>query len=237
MTDITAGDFIYTPGSSALGNPFDSFTFEVENNGGTANGGVDTDPNPKTMTIDVVVPNQPPSSADNSVTTLENTPYVFQTSDFPFNDPNSPAFTLNAVEITSVPTAGALTDNASGTAVLVTAGTFVSVADISSGHLVFTATTDTSGTGYANFTFQVQNDGGTLAGGVDTDPTANTMTINVTFVNQPPSGANKTISIGENSAYVFQQSDFGFSDPNIPANSFNAVEITTLPSNGAPHRQ
>ncbi len=232
VTDIAAGHFTYTPTSNTLGNPYDSFTFQVENNGGTANGGVNTDPNPKTMTIAVVVPNMAPSSADNSVTTPENVPYVFQTSDFPFSDPNNPPYSLNAVEITMLPTAGTLTDDASGTPVAVSAGTFVSVADITNGDLIFTPATDTSGSAYASFTFQVQNNGGTLAGGVDTDPTANTMTINVTYVNQPPAGANNTVTTSENSHYVFSTSDFGFTDPNIPANSFQAVEITTPPTAG-----
>ena len=49
-----------------------------------------------------------------------------------------------------------------------------------------------SGAGYAWFTFQVQDDGGTANGGVDLDATPNTMTMNVTAVNDAPvlSGAN-----------------------------------------------
>jgi cyclophilin family peptidyl-prolyl cis-trans isomerase len=231
-SDIANGELIYTPSSAALGNPYDSFTFQVQNSGGTANGGVDTDPTARTMTIDVVVPTLAPSGADNTVTTNENNSYVFQTADFGFSDPNNPPFSFQAVEITTLPTLGTLIDDVSGTQVPVAAGAFVPVADIMNGHFAFKPATDTSGTGYASFTFQVQNNGGTLAGGVDTDPTPNTMTINVTYVNQAPSGANSTVTTAVNIPYVFSASDFHFSDPNIPANSLQAVEITTTPTHG-----
>ncbi len=39
-----------------------------------------------------------------------------------------------------------------------------------------------SGASYASFTFQVQDNGGVSNGGVDTDPTPNTITISVTAV-------------------------------------------------------
>ena len=53
----------------------------------------------------------------------------------------------------------------------VTAGQFVSVADITAGKLMFTPAANANGAGYASFTFQVQDDGGTANGGVDLDPT------------------------------------------------------------------
>src|SRR5688572_33352185 len=43
-----------------------------------------------------------------------------------------------------------------------------------------------SGTPYTTFTFQVRDNGGTASGGVNLDPTANTMTVNVNPVNDPP---------------------------------------------------
>ena len=44
------------------------------------------------------------------------------------------------------------------------------------------------------FTFQVQDDGGTANGGVDLDQSANTITINVTSVNDAPAGTDKTVT-------------------------------------------
>ena len=54
----------------------------------------------------------------------------------------------------------------------VIAGQSISAADIAAGNLVFTPTANANGVGYASFTFQVQDDGGTANGGVDLDPTA-----------------------------------------------------------------
>ena len=97
---------------------------------------------------------------------------------------------LAAVKITTLPGAGSLTDNG----VAVTAGQFVTVADINAGKLVFTPAANANGAGYASFTFQVQDDGGTANGGVDLDQSANTITINVTSVNDAPAGTDKTVT-------------------------------------------
>ena len=61
----------------------------------------------------------------------------------------------------------------------VTAGQRVSAADIAAGRLQYSAPVWASGPRYASFTFQVQDDGGTANGGIDIDPTPNTMTFNV----------------------------------------------------------
>jgi hypothetical protein len=134
------------------------------------------------LNVTVTQVNQAPSGTNNTVTTLENTAYTFAAADFGFHDPNIPPNSLLAVEITTLPGAGALSDNG----VAVTAGQFVSAADINAGKLVFTPVTNTHGTSYTSFTFQVENNGGTADGGVDLDPSPKTMTVNVTQVNQPP---------------------------------------------------
>src|SRR5207253_2622939 len=77
---------------------------------------------------------------------------------------------------------------------------------------------------------QVADDGG----GSDTDPTPNTMTINVTAVNDAPAGTDKTVTTSEDTGYTFLAGDFGFTDPNdTPPNNFAAVEITTTPTAGS----
>ncbi len=171
--------------------------------------------------------NHAPLGADKTITTLENTAYTFATSDFGFSDPNdNPANTLSAVEITTLPATGSLTDNG----VAVTAGQFIQVADITGGLLKFTPAANANGTANASFTFQVQDNGSTANGGVNLDPTANTITFNVTAVNNAPSGTNDSVTTGENTAYSFLSSDFGFTDASdSPANNLLAVEITTLP--------
>ena len=53
VADITAGHLVYQPPSGAAGSPLATFTFQVQDNGGTANGGIDTDPTVRTMTLNV----------------------------------------------------------------------------------------------------------------------------------------------------------------------------------------
>ena len=70
------------------------------------------------------------------------------------------------MKITTLPLAGTLTNNG----VAVTAGQFVSAADIAAGKLTSSRRRRTpTAPGYASFTFQVQDDGGTANGGVDLD--------------------------------------------------------------------
>jgi choice-of-anchor C domain-containing protein len=226
VTDIAAGLLVFTPAADGAGAGYASFTFQVQDDGGTANGGVDLDPTANTITLDVTAVNDAPSGADATVTAIEDTAYVFAATDFGFGDPDGDS--LAAVKIASLPAAGLLTLNGAA----VTAGQFVSAADIAAGLLVFSPAANANGAGYASFTFQVQDDGGTAGGGVDLDPSANTITIDVTPVNDAPSGANKTISMLEDGAYALAPADFGFSDP-TDGDALAAVKVATLPANGS----
>jgi predicted outer membrane repeat protein len=133
-----------------------------------------------TFDLTVGAVNDPPVGTDNTVTTNEDTAYTFTAADFGFSDPNdTPPNTLLAVKITTLPGAGALTNNN----VAVNAGDFIPVANINGGLLKFTPVANEFGSPYTSFTFQVQDNGG----GTDLDPTPNTMTINVTAINDPPS--------------------------------------------------
>jgi VCBS repeat-containing protein len=136
----------------------------------------------QTARIDVVAVNDAPAGADRTLTATEDTALTLTTANFALADVDGNA--LGAVKIATLPGAGSLTLN--GTAV--TAGQLVSAADIAAGKLVFTPATNANGTGYASFTFQVQDNGGTANGGQNTDPSPNTMTLNVTAVNDPVTG-------------------------------------------------
>jgi len=173
VSDISGGLLVYTPVTDTWGVPYDSFTFKVKDNGGTTGGRVDTDPNPKTMTINVV---NGPSGTNNTETTPEDTPYVFASANFGYSDTSSsPPYTLLAVEITTLPTVGTLTDNG----VAVTAGQVVSVSDITNGLLAYAPVANTLGTLYSGFTFQVEDNAVPAGGLVDIDPDPKTMTIDV----------------------------------------------------------
>src|SRR5260370_6405524 len=138
--------------------------------------------------------NEAPTGASSTLTTNEDTAHVFTVADFGFSDPqdNPSPNALQAVHIDTLSGSGSLTNN--GTPVI--AGTVISAADIIAGPLKFTPAADANGASYASFTFQVQDNGGTANGGGDTDPTAKTITINLTPVNDAPrltESANQTL--------------------------------------------
>ena len=131
-------------------------------------------------TINLVGVNDAPHGTDTTVTGQEDTALVLNVADFGFTDVD--ANTLVAVKIASLPQTGSLSLDGAA----VTAGQFVSAADIAAGKLVYTPAADRSGPALASFGFQVQDAGGTANGGVDLDPVARTLTIDVTAVNDAP---------------------------------------------------
>jgi cytochrome oxidase Cu insertion factor (SCO1/SenC/PrrC family) len=59
-TDIAAGHLVFTPAAHSNGAPEASFTFQVQDNGGIANGGVDLDQSANTVSINVNAVNDAP---------------------------------------------------------------------------------------------------------------------------------------------------------------------------------
>ena len=62
---LGAGFLEFTPAQNASGTGYASFTFQVRDNGGIANGGVDLDPSPNTFTIDVAADNDRPNAVND----------------------------------------------------------------------------------------------------------------------------------------------------------------------------
>jgi hypothetical protein len=226
VASINSALFTYTPPANLSGAPFTTFTFQVQDDGGTSNGGIDLDPTPNTLTINVNSVDETPVGANNTVATNEDNAYIFTAADFGFSDPNDvPPNNFAAVRISTLPVLGTLTNN--GT--LLSANSTVTIASINSGHLRFNPVANQNNSPYTSFTFQVQDDGV----GANLDPTPRIMTINVTPVNDPPAGANNTVTTNEDSNYTFAAADFGFSDPlDSPAHALLAVRIATLPVAG-----
>jgi VCBS repeat-containing protein len=76
-TDITASKLVFSPVSNANGAAYASFTFQVQDDGGSGNGGIDLDQAPKTFTFDVTAVNDAPiitshGGAPASLTAAEN---------------------------------------------------------------------------------------------------------------------------------------------------------------------
>ncbi|MBI2806766.1 MAG: tandem-95 repeat protein [Planctomycetes bacterium] len=61
--------------------------------------------------------------------------------------------------------------------------------------------------------------------------------IDVYRVNQAPAGSSNNVNAIEDTPYVFDEEDFGFTDPNDPfADAVAGVKITSLPTNGTLNR-
>ncbi len=197
---IDAAKMKYTPPADANGTGYASFSFKV-------NDGTVDSTSANTMTINVTAVSDAPTATDGTVTTNEDTDHTFAAADFNFSDADT-GDTLASVIITAVPTAGALAVD--GNALVSADLPFtVSKAVVDAAKMKYTPPADANGTGYASFTFKVND------GTVDST-SAFTMTIDVTAVNDAPTVAT---AIPNQSAPV----DAAFSYT-IPANAFNDAD-------------
>ncbi len=176
-SDIVAAKLVYVPEPNGNGANYASFTFHVQDDGGTSDGGVDTSVTANTFTIDVNPVNDAPSGADAGVPLALGATYVLAAADFGFADGDGDH--LLAVTLTTLPTGGTLLLDGAA----VTAGQSVSAADIDAGKLTYVADNIV---GTPGFTFQVQDDGGTNGTGVDLDQSPNDF---VFHVGAPPNQA------------------------------------------------
>ena len=124
-------------------------------------------------------PNTVPTAADKTVETIAGTAYAFTAADFGFADADGNM--LASVKIESLPTVGTLALDGTD----VTLNQVVTSAQIDGDMLTFTPASDASGTGYASFTFKVND-------GTDDSAVAYTMTIDVASCSTAPdlSGRN-----------------------------------------------
>ncbi len=172
-------DLVWTPPENALGNLTGSISFLVMDDGGTVNGGQDTDQSENTIVFNITTPvNDAPEGADKTIAVAEDKPYIFSADDFGFADVDGDLF--GGILITELPTAGSLTLKD----VAVVGGpdmpVVVDIADI--GELVWTPDADANGANLASLSFQVMDTGGTGNGGIDTDPVASMITFDVSEV-------------------------------------------------------
>ena len=165
--DPVSGALTYTPAPNA--NGVAHVTVQLHDDGGTANGGVDTSA-PQTFTITVNAVNDPPSftaGADQSVNQDSGPQAVAGWATSISDGPNETGQTLNFLVSNDNPSLFATPPaiDANGTLTYAPAA-----------HAF----------GVAHVTVQLHDDGGTANGGVDTSA-PQTFTITVNFVNQPPS--------------------------------------------------
>ena len=150
-------------------------------------------------------------ATNNTVTATEDVSYTFKAADFPSN-----ANTLASITLVTLPNVG--TFNLGGA--VATQGAVVQATSIST--LTFTPAPNANGTGYARFTFTV-NDG-------TTDSNSAILTINVTAVSDAPVAINSTVTATEGTAYTFNESDFAFTD--VDGDALASITLVTLPNVG-----
>ncbi|MEN9574272.1 MAG: Hemolysin, plasmid [Verrucomicrobiota bacterium] len=206
----TNGTLTFTPALNAYGSA--TVTVIAQDDGGTANGGVDTSA-PQTFTLTVTPVNDTPAIAfaTNSVVVLEDSgaASVSAFASFSVGPANESAQTLSGLSVTS--------DNPS----------LFSVAPaLTGGTLTFTPAANANGS--ATVTVIVQDDGGTANGGVD--KATNTFTITLVPVNDAPviTFANATVSVPQDSgaASVSSHATFSVGPANESSQSITNVSVS-----------
>ena len=120
--------------------------------------------------------NATPTASDATVRTDEDTDYLFKAAEFGFADTDR-GDALVSVRVVTLPTAGALLLDGDA----LTAGAAVLPDDIIAGKFVFRSAPNAHGAAHARFAFKVSD-------GTAESASANTITINVTQVNDPATG-------------------------------------------------
>ncbi len=190
------------------------------------NDGTDDAAADNTITFNVTPVNDPPTAADKTLTTLEDTPIVIATTDLGYSDiENDP---LDKIEITLLPTAGTLFVDTDGDGVVdtgeeVSLNDDISKADLDAGRLKFLPDADENGSPYADFDFNVND-------GTEDAAADNTITFNVTPVNDPPTAADKTLTTPEDTRIAVVTADFGYSD--LEGDPLTEITIGTIAGRG-----
>ena len=163
-------------------------------------------PSTQSQTVD---PNNPPTASDGTVTTVEDTAYTFAAANFNYADTDNDP--LVSVKIIELPATGALTLN--GTAIpSADRPQTVTAAEVTGGGLKYTPPANANGTGYAGFKFKLND-------GTADSASEYFMTINVTPVNDPATGA-PAISGTAHVGLTLTASTAGIADLDGVSNSF-----------------
>ena len=236
VADITPGISCSRRRANANGTAYASFTFQVQDNGGTANGGVDLDRAPTRITINVTSVNDAPAGTNNTVTTARGrgTPSPPRTSASPIR---RRAGQLACRGDDHHAAAGGHAD-----AQRRRRSPPGRVRRVGRHHRGQARRSRRRRTPTARPTPASPSRCRTTAARPTAASTstrrANTITVNVTAVNDAPAGTDTTVTTNEDAAHVFTAADFGFTDPNdTPAQRAGAVRITTLPAAGTLHAE
>ena len=201
------GNLTFTPDPAFAGGPVNIPYTITDPQGNTA---------PAVLTVNVGE-NTPPTGQDGVKATPEDTPYVLKGTDFGFNDADLPD-TFAGVRIDTLPANGLLTLNGKPLAV----GDVVPVADIAGGQLAFVPNPNENGAPYASFTFSVQDSRGAF------DLAPNTLVINVTPVNDPPTAQADVNATTEGVTLTVSAADGVINSASLPGGRDSDIDGDTL---------
>ena len=173
------------------------------------------------VTVTVVDVNEPPTSANQGVSTDEDTAYSFSVADFSFADVDADD-ALDHVKITALPATGTGTLSLDGAEI--TGANLpkpVSQGELAAGKLTYMPPADLNGSSFTTFRFKI-NDGAA-------DSTAQyTMSIGVTPVNDAPTAPDSTVvRTTQYRDYTFTAANFGFLDVDS-GDTLDHVTITLI---------
>ena len=187
-------------------------SFDVSVDDGDEDGST---PVASTFNFTVAPPNTPPVlTGDLAATVLEGGSYTIVAADLGYTDAEDGDADVTFT-VSSLVNGGVLVNGSAATSFTGT--------ELSGGLVTFSH--DGSETAAGSFDVVVEDgdeDGST--------PVASTFNLAVTSVNDAPAGADKTVTVNEDTSYTFSQLDFGFSDGD--GDELSAVVITTLSTAG-----
>ena len=229
--DIALGGLRFVPLADANGLPYDGFTFQVRDDGGTADGGIDMDQSANAFTINVTPVNDAPANDvpggqvvnEDELLTLSGADAIrvadVDAGASPLQVMLSAAhgrLTLSAVSGLDFLAGDGSADRAmtfTGTIAAINAAlnglSYAPDAGFNGADAIMIATSDLGGL----------TDSGTIS-------------VDVAAVNDAPAGTDAIVTGSENDAYVFTLDDFGFSD-GADGDALLAIRIATLPGAGA----
>ncbi|MDD2895879.1 MAG: DUF4347 domain-containing protein [Aliarcobacter sp.] len=195
------GSYVYVPNASAINaltnNTTDNFTVTTSDVGLSDS---------QTFTVNITGVNDTPTAVNKTITINEDTPTLLSANDFGFSDADS-ASTLSSIKITTLETVGTL-EYYNGTVWTdVTLNQVITKVDIDANKLRFSPSLNGNGDNYSTFQFTVND------GTIDS-VSANTITYNVTAVNDAPIVANAIVdqSASVSNAFSFQFATNSFTD-------------------------
>ena len=170
--------------------------------------------------------NSVPTASNSTVAADEDTDHAFSASEFNYSDSD----TLASVKITELPAAGRGRLTLDGPAInLADLPKTITKAELDDGKLKYSPPADANGNGYANFKFRVND-------GTQDSASQYTMTISVTAVNDPATGA-PAISGAAEVGGILTATTSGIADPDGLPSSFThqwkrfAADGTTFEEN------